>query len=472
MELKQVFGPVAAGLLLWSGFAPLELWAGPILGVILLYSLLQEDRFSKRWLIAFATGLSFFAPLLHWSSTYVGALPWLILALGQAMLFSVIAIFHSNGGWIGVLKFSTLFILIEIARMKLPFGGFGWGRVGFTQVDSLPWLYPMIGVTGVSLMVACFAALVNKKPVFLLALLFPVLLNALPSDDRKEDQEEFTIAAIQGGVDSLGLDFNDTPLSVLDRHVSTTTEHHENARNDVQLYLWPENSVDLDPRINSESQRRLSGIVSKVSTPILTGTVEKSPKGPQNSAVLYNEAGKVVSRYVKQDLAPFGEYMPLRNLAEILSPYAKQVNDFVPGKSWQSFVIDKWSFQSLICFEVLDDDHVRAGSKDVDFLIAQTNNATFGTSPQAAQQLQITRARAAELSKEFAVVSTTGFTAHLDRKGQIVNQLPQYKSGALEMAMHRSTGSSLASKLGSGSWLVFGILSWIPTLRRITVFNR
>ena len=35
------------------------------------------------------------------------------------------------------------------------------------------------------------------------------------------------------------------------------------------------------------------------------------------------------------------------------------------------------TFQSFICFEVLDDDHVRAGAKDMDFLIAQTNNATF-----------------------------------------------------------------------------------------------
>ena len=472
MDLRQIAGSVAAGFLLWSGFAPLEFWIGPILGAILLYGLLQENRLSRRWLISFVTAVNFFAPLLHWSSTYVGAFPWLILVLGQALLFSPLALFQSKDGWISVFRFATLFMVLEIVRMKLPFGGFGWGKIGFTQVDSLPWLYPLIGVTGISFLVAFFAASVKMKPLFLLILLFPLLLSALPEEERLVNQKQFKIVAIQGGVDSLGFDFNDTPLRVLDRHIEATTDHYEKTSDEVQLYLWPENSVDLDPRVNSESQKRLMEIANKVSTPILTGTVEKSSKGPKNSAVLYDEKGQVLSRYVKQDLAPFGEYIPMRKLAEMISPYAVQVNDFVPGNSWQKFAMDEFSFQTLICFEVLDDDHVRAGARNTDFLVAQTNNATFGASQQAAQQLQITRARAAELSKEFAVVSTTGFTAHIDKKGQIIDQLTQFESGALEMGMQSSTARTLASRLGSEFWLIFGALSWIVTLRRSRRFNR
>ena len=34
------------------------------------------------------------------------------------------------------------------------------------------------------------------------------------------------------------------------------------------------------------------------------------------------------SQYIKQHLTPFGEYIPLRTLAEFVSPYAKNVTDF------------------------------------------------------------------------------------------------------------------------------------------------
>ncbi|MEY3714534.1 MAG: apolipoprotein N-acyltransferase, partial [Actinomycetota bacterium] len=94
--------------------------------------------------------------------------------------------------------------------------------------------------------------------------------------------------------------------------------------------------------------------------------------------------------------------------------------------------------------------------RDMDFLIAQTNNATFGASSQAAQQLQITRARAAELRKEFAVVSTTGFTVHLDQNGNQIAALKQFEPGTLNMKMGSNPNNTRASRLGTGFWAVLG----------------
>ena len=127
--------------------------------------------------------------------------------------------------------------------------------------------------------------------------------------------------------------------------------------------------------------------------------------------------------YTKQDLAPFGEYMPLRSIAELVTPEAKRVRDFQAGNKWVLHEIAGEKFASVICFEVLDDDFIANGAKEANFLVAQTNNATFGTSPQALQQLQIVRARAAQFHRDFAVVSTTGFTAHIDAEGNIAEEI-------------------------------------------------
>ena len=126
----------------------------------------------------------------------------------------------------------------------------------------------------------------------------------------------------------------------------------------------------------------------------------------------------------------------------------------------------------MICFEIVDDDLVRGAiSEGANFLVAQTNNATFGRSAEADQQLQITRARAAELGREIVVVSTTGHTAALNKAGRIVTEIPQFDSGVLFTEIHPESRRSLASRVGSGAWSIGLFLLMGLGLRR-SVFSR
>ena len=126
-----------SGFFLWTSFAPFEFWPGSFLGAATLFITLRDQDFKARLLFALISGFTFFAPLLHWSGVYVGSLPWLALTSLETALFSAIALIRINRDFHSVLRFAALFTLIELFRMKFPFGGFGWGRVGFTQTDSL-----------------------------------------------------------------------------------------------------------------------------------------------------------------------------------------------------------------------------------------------------------------------------------------------------------------------------------------------
>jgi apolipoprotein N-acyltransferase len=273
--------------------------------------------------------------------------------------------------------------------------------------------------------------------------------------------------AVQGGVDELGLDFNARALSVLQRHIDTTPRDISS-----DLIIWPENAVDVDPKANLQARERMKQLFNEIDVPLLVGVVEQTSGGPANSSIMYDANGNEISRYTKQDLAPFGEYIPLRRIAERISPFTDQVRDFVPGSSWVRHTINGRTFTTFICFEILDDDHVREGALGSDFLVAQTNNATFGESSQAAQQLTMTRARAAELGRDFAVVSTTGFTAHLDREGSIIDSIEQFKGGALEMSVRTHEDRTLASQLTTLIWAIFLVLIMGLGARLSSVFNR
>ena len=450
------------GALIWLGFAPAQLWIAPFIALALLFHLLADKTLLQRLCLSLFSGFTFFLLLLHWSSTYVGAAPWLILALGQAALFSLIGILPIRKNVWGALTFAAGFVFIELIRMKLPFGGFGWGRIGFTQIDMTPGLYPWVGVTGVSLFIA-LSSLASISIKTRLAFIAIILIALFTPQFALNHTSQLRIAAIQGGVDSLGLDFNDRAMSVLNRHISQTR-----GVSNVDLIIWPENASDVDPITNSAAKAAISQLISEVQIPLVLGAVETSQGSPLNTSLYYDATGTMRSRYVKQDLAPFGEYIPLRKLAEGVSKYARDVRDFQPGTSWVKHSVNNIPFQSIICFEILDDDHVRAGARETGFLVAQTNNATFGISAEASQQLQITRARAAELGREFAVVSTTGFTAHVDASGRIREKAPQFESTALRMVVDavNPKEQTPASKVPSGVWfgflgLILAITTWV-----------
>ena len=461
--MVNIFLAGLSGVLLWAGFAPIENFVAPFIGIALLFRALINKDLRDRFLITFLAGLSFFLPLLHWSSVYVGSTPWLVLAIGESVLFSLIGLLRLQRRWESALLFAALFTVVEILRMKFPFGGFGWGRLGFTQVDSLAWLYPFIGITGISLLVSLcgFFIVPNRKTIFV-ALFLSLSLFGLNNFHMKQNSvESIQITAVQGGVDQLGLDFNDRAVRVLERHIEATQFVPG-----TELYIWPENAADVDPLKNQRANFLITNLVKGLKKPLLVGAVEQSAQGPVNSSLLFGADGEVQSRYVKQDLAPFGEFMPLRRFAEAISPYAKQVRDFVPGTSWIRHSINGIPFQALICFEVLDDDQVKVATAGTSFLVAQTNNATFGRSNEAAQQLQITRSRAAESGRDYVVVSTTGFTAHVDSRGKVVARAPQFAADSLTMKVRLQEPSRQTPAAQLNSWF------WVLSLALAMAFSR
>src|SRR5664279_3927416 len=80
-------------------------------------------------------GAAFFLPLLHWSATLVGAPPWLLLSASQAAFCAALgaglALVSRLLLW--PLEMACLWVAEEALRDRMPFGGFPWGRLAFSQ---------------------------------------------------------------------------------------------------------------------------------------------------------------------------------------------------------------------------------------------------------------------------------------------------------------------------------------------------
>ncbi|MDT4997223.1 MAG: apolipoprotein N-acyltransferase, partial [Pseudonocardiales bacterium] len=68
-----------------AAFPRLGLWPLAAVSVACLSIAVQGRRARTAAWLGYLYGAAFFFPLLHWTGVFVGALPWLLLALAQAV---------------------------------------------------------------------------------------------------------------------------------------------------------------------------------------------------------------------------------------------------------------------------------------------------------------------------------------------------------------------------------------------------
>ncbi len=141
--LARLAGAVLAALALYLSFPPYGLWPLAPVGVAVLALVCHGRRIRAGFGLGMLAGLAFFIPLLGWTGLNVGAFPWLLLSSLQALF---IALLGAATAWVSPVLArrpglwppitALLWVGQEAARDRLPFGGFPWGRLAFSQGDS------------------------------------------------------------------------------------------------------------------------------------------------------------------------------------------------------------------------------------------------------------------------------------------------------------------------------------------------
>ena len=431
----------AATLFAFS-FEPIGLWfLAPISYAIFLKTCQKGVHVYRS---AFLFGFISSAITLWWAGKYVGLVPLAFLALLHGLFYlplGLLARYTTN-----ILWFIPALLAIEQVRTYFPFGGFSWMRIAFSQADA-PYA-SVISIGGALLLSAWVlvisAVIANFRKVFvfplLLILVLPLLLN-----NTHSSQEKISFMGIQGNTPSVGLTFNDRAEAVFNLHVTETKKLSAGA---ADVIIWPENAIDVDPYANTRVQGAIESLTATLKTPLITGAITRQSGQLENVSLMYNESGEVVSYYSKQYLTPFGEFIPLRPLARIVSPYVDDVVDFKVGDRTENHLINSFNLAPVICYELLSDSLVASAAKGSDALVVQTNSATFANTSESAQQLNITRLRAIENSREIASVSTIGISAHIGLNGEILSRTQENLSAQLAGDLQANTKRTISNSLG------------------------
>ncbi len=453
------------------------LWPAAFVSVAMLSVAVVGRRARTGAWLGYLYGAAFLVPLLRWTGIYVGPAPWLILALAFAAFFAVLGAVLALLARLpaGPLWCGTAWVLQEALRDRLPFGGFPWGRLAFSQADSpLRWFAALGGAPLVTFVVAVAggglaAALLAVWPVRVravltgLAVLVVVPLLGLvlvwplgPAPDHSGRTE--TIAVIQGGLPDLKLGFESRAEQVLDNHVRQTMILA--ARVDAgtvkrpDLVLWPENASDVDPYLDAGAFRKIDGAVKAIGAPVLVGAILQGPGTDhrRNVGILWSPTTGPGARYTKRHPVPFAEYIPLRGLAEWVSSDAKSVTqDMIAGSGNGLLRGGPVPIGDVICFEVAYDGLVRSSvAAGAQLLVVQTNNATFGHTAETYQQLAMSQLRAVESGRTVVQAATTGTSAVIGPDGRIRDESgPLFHAAILVDTVPVRSARTLATRLGA-----------------------
>ena len=432
-----------SGLLLSFAYEPVgKWWIAPIAIALHMYAM---NKSSHKIISVLVFACVFNAITLHWSSTFVGALPWIILALGLSLFYLPLALVSR---W-GMTTYPLIFLLMEEIRNYFPFGGFGWLRLAYSQPDAFYSQIAAVGgspaLSGIVLLASLFIFFSSQRKISYIPLI-PLVFLFIPV--QLQVMGTSSVLMIQGNVPEYGLDFNSRAKAVFNNHLELTKA--ELRKDDkVDFILWPENSVDVDPFTNID----VSEALNSIEQPLVIGAVLGKGEKLLNTSILWDENQPQV--YIKQHLTPFGEYVPLRSLARIVSPLVDRVKDFEPGDGSNStFTINNAVIAPVICFELIDDGILHNAAKESNLLAVQTNSATFGMSAESAQQLSITRVRAIEHGRNIVSVSTTGYSAVIDHRGKVLQKTSMGTAESIRTDVELMEGKTPRDKFGI--WALIG----------------
>jgi len=421
----------------------------------------------RALLIGWGFGVGQFAIGLNWIATaftFQAAMPaWLgwVAVMLVALYLAVYPMLAVGLAWkIGrgkpvglVLALAGGWAITEWLRAGI-FTGFAWNPAGATLVDTpLLRISGLIGTYGLSAIVVLVGGAIwllakrNLRAPSALAMLI-LLLWALPTAHIPNGSAvNKPIRIVQpniGQQDKWRPGFNEIAARSLDRLTIK-------GRPVTRLIFWPEAAV-TDPlsdertaaRWLSEDERLRATRSLGPGDILLTGGLSVTSKDGLNADAATNSIyalaplGRIIGRYDKAHLVPYGEYLPMRPLMSAigLSRLAPGDFDFRPGPGPRTIQLPgdwgKVGFQ--LCYEIIFSGEVVDRANRPDFIFNPSNDAWFGRWGPP-QHLAQARLRAAEEGMPVIRSTPTGISAVIDAHGRLVQSLPWRRASVIDAAL-------------------------------------
>jgi apolipoprotein N-acyltransferase len=242
-----------------------------------------------------------------------------------------------------------------------------------------------------------------------------------------------------------------------------------------RLLLWPEAAITepvtdqrQDPRaqILAQFERLRATLVLGPGDVLVTGGIGltssdgRTLDGATNSVFAIAPGGRLIGRYDKAHLVPYGEYLPMRPLLSSigLSRLAPGNLDFDDGPGPRTIALPGFGRMGVqVCYEIIFSGEVADRTHRPDFIFNPSNDAWFGRWGPP-QHLAQARLRAAEEGLPVIRATPTGISAVIDADGRLVKSLPWKTAGRIDTNIPTARAPTMFARAGNLIPVVLGFL--------------
>jgi apolipoprotein N-acyltransferase len=493
---------IALGLGAASAFAfqPVGWWPLMIVAIAALCELIaRAGKLRTALAIGWGFGVGQFVIALNWIATaftFQAAMPawlgWVAVVL-LSLYLAVYPMLAAGLAWrFGktnrlalVLALAGSWAITEWLRATM-FTGFAWNPIGVVLVDTAWRTSSMIvGTYGLSAFVVLLGGgswLITRRNWWSAAgiwiplaacwvAFFPIYIPGASSSEAWPN-----IRVIQpniGQQDKWRRGYDEVASRRLDL---LTIKGPPNTR----LIFWPEAAVTepledgrLAAREVAEDERLRATRAMGPDDVLLTGGLSltsndgRTVDGATNSIYIFEPLGRIVGRYDKAHLVPYGEYLPMRPLLSAigLSRLAPGDIDFADGPGPRTIKLPgHWGKVGLqLCYEIIFSGEVVDRNNRPDFIFNPSNDAWFGRWGPP-QHLAQARLRAAEEGLPVIRSTPTGISALINPVGGLIGSIPWKQAGVIDGVLPPPLPPTLFARLGNIIPLALGFLLLIAAI--------
>ncbi|MDQ4088544.1 MAG: apolipoprotein N-acyltransferase [Pseudomonadota bacterium] len=484
--MKWLAFSFAAGAAGAFGFEPVGIWPVTVLAVAALMFLVARaptlrGALARGWWFGvghFLLGLNWIATAFTFQAAMPAWLGWVAVVL-LSLYLAVYPAAAAGLAWrygrarplVFGLVFAAAWIVTEWLRGTV-FTGFPWNPLGVALIDTpVAQAATLVGTYGLAaLLVLVAGALLalaqhRWRTAGLLALA-PLLAGIWGLLPRDEGPAGPLVRIVQPNISQAEKWRPDFVAQNYARLIATSGPPQDEPR----LLLWPEVAIpDLlesgyPPLAYDEPPEQVRARLAALLGPrdiLLTGAhaLDFAPDGRlagvRNSVFAMDSAGRLLGRYDKAHLTPYGEYLPMRPLLSAIgvSRLAPGDYDTTPGPGPRSLRLPGFGLVGVqTCYEIVFPGQVVDREHRPAILFNPSNDAWFGTWGPP-QHLAQARLRALEEGLPILRSTPTGISAVIDAEGRLLQQLGWRKRGFIDARVPPARPPTPFARFGN--WLSF-----------------
>jgi apolipoprotein N-acyltransferase len=316
----------------------------------------------------------------------------------------------------------------EWARGTLGVGN-PWALSAYSQVElrplaqladlAGPWGIAALLAAGNALLAACFApALRPARPLRAAAGFAALLACAIGYGELQLAREHargpaLRVAVVQGGIARPDRGGHGDSRAELERHLALTGEAVAAAA--PQLVIWPEGALDFSLFEATARMLRLRDASRALEADLLVGAPRRASDGKGRNAMVLLRRGRTAGVEDKLELMPFSE----RSVGA--GPLRLGRDAYAPGEALRLLESGGLRIGVAICSEAMGPEFLRrAAAAGATLFVNPSNDYWFTSAEAARQQLAKARLRAVESRRFLVRATSTGYSAIVDPRGDVV----------------------------------------------------